>query len=134
MKLLSRVLFLLFLLVGVLMAVSNTERVALTLWPLPSSIQTPLYLLIVVVLLVGVLAGLGLGWWVGRHHRRRAREQGKEAARLGREVARLREALAEGNSVATPTDAAARGQKAIDRQTALVAPGLASPLRRHNLP
>ena len=33
----------------------------------------PLYLLVLGVLLLGVLAGLGLGWWAGRHHRRRAR-------------------------------------------------------------
>jgi uncharacterized integral membrane protein len=135
MKLPSRVLFLLLLLLGVLIAVSNTERVALTLWPLPYGIQTPLYLLIVAVLLVGVLGGLGLGWWVGRHHRRRAREHGREAARLGREVARLREALTDRTSTAAgASDTAPRGQKAIERQTALVSPDLAAPLRRHNLP
>jgi uncharacterized integral membrane protein len=130
MKILSRVVVLLLLLLGVLMAVSNTERVALSFWPLPYSVQAPLYLLIVAVLLLGVLVGLGLGWWVGRHHRRRAREQGKEAARLDREVVRLREALAERAPPRTgPDDATARGQKAIERQTALVSPDLAMPPR-----
>ena len=76
MKILSRALFLLFVLLGVLIAVSNTQPVQLTLWPLPHVIVMPLYLLVVLLLLLGVLAGLGLGWWAGRHHRRRAREAG----------------------------------------------------------
>jgi uncharacterized integral membrane protein len=125
MKILSRVLFLLFLLLGILIAVSNSQRIALTLWPLPFSVTAPLYLLIVAVLLVGVLTGLGLGWWAGRHHRRRARERGTEAARLDREVVRLREALAASAAAAAGADSpAAPGQKAIDRQSALVAPDL----------
>ncbi len=130
MKILSRALILLFLLLAVLMAVSNAERVALTLWPLPFTVAAPLYLLIIAVLLVGVLAGLGLGWWAGRHHRRRAREHGKEAARLDREVMRLREVIASQRPATTATEqAAARGQKAIERQSALVAPDL-MPARR----
>ena len=63
MKILSRALFLLFVLLGVLIAVSNTQPVQLTLWPLPHVIVMPLYLLVVLLLLLGVLAGLGLGWW-----------------------------------------------------------------------
>ena len=130
MKIVSRVLFVLFLLLGVLIAVSNTERVELTLWPLPYSAAVPLYLLVLGVLLLGVLAGLGMGWWAGRHHRRRARKHGSEAARLDREVVRLREALAVHTAQATTrADATGRGQKAIDRQSALVAPDL-MPSRR----
>ncbi|MBV8393687.1 MAG: DUF1049 domain-containing protein [Alphaproteobacteria bacterium] len=130
MKIVSRILFLLFLLLGVLIAVSNAERVSLTLWPLPYNVAAPLWLLILSVLLVGVLAGLGLGWWAGRHHRRRARKHGSEAARLDREVARLRAALAEQGSAARPReDVALHGQKAIERQSALVAPDLL-PARR----
>jgi len=130
MKIVSRVLFVLFLLLGVLIAVSNTERVELTLWPLPYSAAAPLYLLVLGVLLLGVLAGLGMGWWAGRHHRRRARKHGSEAARLDREVVRLREALAVHTAQATTRDdAIGRGQKAIDRQSALVAPDL-MPSRR----
>src|SRR4029077_20953628 len=82
MKILSRALFLLFVLFGVLMAVSNSQPVQLALWPLPHIIVMPVYLLVVGLLLLGVLAGLGVGWWAARHHRRRAREAGSEAARL----------------------------------------------------
>jgi hypothetical protein len=134
MKILARALFLLFLLLGVLIAVSNAERVDLTLWPLPYSVATPLYLLVLTVLLLGVVAGLTLGWWGGRHHRRRARERGSEAARLDREVVRLREALSVNTNAASADDPAPRGQKAIDRQSALVAPDLLPARRGAPLP
>lgn len=130
MKLLSRIVFVLFVLVGVLIAVSNRQPVELGLWPLPQVVVTPLYLAIVAVLLLGILAGLGLGWWAGRHHRRRAREHRSEAARLDRENAKLRETIASHAPPPTPVSPAAREQRAIDRQSALVAPELLPPTTR----
>jgi len=127
MKILSRALFLLFILIGVLVAVSNAQPVQLALWPLPHIIVMPVYLLVIAMLMLGVLAGLSMGWWVGRHHRRRAREAGGEAARLDREVSRLRAAQA----VQAPSahgGPAPRDQRALERQTALVAPELGSPV------
>ncbi|WP_295145327.1 lipopolysaccharide assembly protein LapA domain-containing protein [uncultured Reyranella sp.] len=128
MKILSRVLFLLFILIGVLVAVSNAQPVQLALWPLPHIIVMPVYLLVIAMLMLGVLAGLGMGWWAGRHHRRRAREAGGEAARLDREVARLRAAQAV--QQAAPAGPAPRDQRALERQSALVAPELGSQARR----
>jgi len=124
MKVLSRVLFLLFVLIGVLMAVSNSQPVQLALWPLPHQIVMPVYLLVAALLLLGVLAGLALGWWAGRHHRRRAREASADAARLGREMQRLRETRS--TSTAPTSGPAPRDQKAIDRQAALVSPQLST--------
>jgi len=127
MKILLRVLFLVFLLVGVLIAVSNTQRTELSLWPIPHTVIMPLYLLVLGVLLLGVLAGLGLGWWAGRHHRRHARGRRREIQRLEREVEDLRTALAAARP-APPTPPspgpgpAPREQRAIERQSALVAP------------
>ena len=124
MKLLVRVLFILFILFGVLIAVSNRQPVQLALWPLPHLVVMPLYLLVIGVLLLGVLAGLGMGWWAGRHHRRRAREAGGEAARLEREVQRLRQTDAP--SSAEPNRLGPRDQKALERQSALVASELST--------
>jgi uncharacterized integral membrane protein len=129
MKILSRVLFVLFVALGVLIAVSNSQPVQLALWPLPQLVVLPLYLLVVFLLLLGVLVGLLAGWWAGRHHRRRAREQAAEAARLEREVSRLREALAAEERPLSP-GLAGREQKAIERQSALVEPELAQPPAR----
>lgn len=129
MKILSRALFLFFVLTGVLIAVSNTQPVELAMWPLPHVVVLPLYLLVVGLLLTGVLAGLGIGWWAARHHRRRVRETSSQAARLEREVTRLRDVA--GQQPATPAaGAASAGQKALERQRALVAPDLGSPARR----
>jgi len=122
MKYLSRGLFLLFILLGALIAVSNSQVVELALWPLPQALALPLYLLVIALLLAGVLAGLGLGWWAARHHRRRARERGSEAARLDREVTRLRESLATNQANPATGQPQPREQKAIERQSALVAP------------
>ena len=114
MKFLARALFLVFLLLGVLIAVSNTERTELSLWPIPMTVVLPLYMMVLAVLLLGVLAGLGLGWWAGRHHR---------------ENDELRAALAAAKPPppppppgAPPPGPAPREQRAIERQTALVAP------------
>ncbi len=127
MKILSRLLFLVFLLVGVLIAVSNTQRTELALWPIPHTVILPLYLLVLVVLLLGVLAGLALGWWAGRHHRRHARGRRREIQRLEREIEDLRAALAAARPeppapASTGPGPAAREQRAIERQSALVAP------------
>ncbi len=130
MKILSRALFLLFVLFGVLIAVSNSQPVQLALWPLPHIIVMPVYLLAIGLLLLGVLAGLGVGWWAARHHRRRAREAGSDAARLEREAARLRSSLAAQAPVVPAAGPAPPGQKAIERQSALVAPDLVAPATR----
>ena len=129
MKMLSRSLFALFILLGMLIAVSNHQPVELALWPLPQVAVMPLYFVVVSVLLLGVLAGLILGWWAGRHHRRRAREHGREAARLGREIERLRGMTA--SQKAGPSDKTysppPREQRSMARQSALVAPELLPP-------
>ncbi len=129
MKILSRALFLLFVLAGVLIAVSNTQPVQLALWPLPHVVVLPLYLLVVVLLMAGVLAGLGIGWWASRHHRRRGREASSEAARLEREVSRLRDVAGQQPPM-TAAGMVSPGSKAIERQKALVAPDLAAPAIR----
>jgi hypothetical protein len=67
-----------------------------------------------------------MGWWAARHHRRRAREAGSEAARLDREIQRLREAVPAAPPSASNGGPAPRAQKAIERQSALVAPELSS--------
>jgi uncharacterized integral membrane protein len=132
MKFLSRALFLLFILLGVLIAVSNRQPVQLTLWPLPHEVTLPLFLLVIALLLAGVLAGLGLGWWAARHHRRRAREASGDAQRLEREVQRLRNAAVEAASPA-PGGSVPR-DRAMERQSALVAPQLSTSGTRGPLP
>jgi uncharacterized integral membrane protein len=126
---LSRTFFVLFVLLAVLIAVSNAQKVELTLWPLPHVVVAPLWLLVVALLLLGNLVGFGLGWWASRHARRRAREASREAERLDREVVRLKEQLALARPAPAYSGPAPREQKAIERQSALVAPELLPPTR-----
>jgi hypothetical protein len=67
-----------------------------------------------------------MGWWAGRHHRRRAREASGEAARLDRELQRLRE-TAQSSAPAPASGPAPRDQRAIERQAALVSAELSTP-------
>lgn len=129
MKTLSRILLAAFMLMGAVFAVSNRELVELRFWPLPDIWVMPLFLVIVLMLLIGVLVGLGMGWFTGRKHRRIGRERGEEADRLGREVARLKSELAQrdaetakaaGKAAASTTEI-----RALERQAALVDPDAA---------
>ena len=123
MKFLSRALFLLFILVGALIAVSNSQPVQLALWPLPHVLVLPLYLLVVALLLAGVLAGLAMGWWVARHHRRRARERGERGGTARpREHPPARKPDGQSGRPGLPVSRQPKEQKAIERQSALVAP------------
>lgn len=131
MKTLSRILLGLFLAVGVLVAVSNREPVELGLWPLREKLVAPLFLLIVFLLLVGVLAGLMMGWFSNRRHRTQARHRGAEVERLEREVARLKSELgtftARPQTTEPPKPADSR---ALARQQALVDPDPVVPITR----
>ena len=100
----------------------------LTLWPLPHGIVMPLYLLVVALLLLGVLAGLGDGL-VGRPAiiaaRARSRRRGgasgaRDASACARPLRRCAGRLRQRRRRAP------RDQKAIERQSALVAPELSS--------
>jgi uncharacterized integral membrane protein len=86
----------LILLALVVLALANREVVTLNLLPegmsgvMPVAVRLPLF----VVVLLSVVAGMVLGYlfeWLREHkHRRRASQKSREAAALNREVDRLR--------------------------------------------
>jgi len=96
MRTLKLLLLGLILLAVVVLAVANRGMVTLNLLPqgldgvMSRSVELPLY----VVILLSVIAGMVLGYlleWLREHkHRRRASQKAHEAARLNHEVARLR--------------------------------------------
>ncbi len=73
-------------LVLVIFAVSNRATVDLTFWPLPPSVQAPLYLVVLVTLAVGFLFGEFVAWINGGKRRGEARALRRRIERLEREV------------------------------------------------
>lgn len=66
---------------------SNRASVALGLWPLPFTAETPLYLLAFASLLLGFVIG-ELHAWIGRHRlKRELRRRAREIEALRRELA-----------------------------------------------
>lgn len=72
--------------IAVLFAVSNREPVTVALWPLPAQ-QVRLYLVVLLAMLVGFLAGELVAWVNGGRTRRLARERARRIAALERELA-----------------------------------------------
>jgi uncharacterized integral membrane protein len=134
MKIVSRIALGIVLVLGALVAVSNSAPVELHLWPFSDYVVMPLYLAIVLLLLLGVLIGLTMGWVAGRSHRKLARERRREADRLGREVAQLRADIAARDRAAHREAASAKEPpvaevRALERQQALVDPEGMDPAR-----
>jgi uncharacterized integral membrane protein len=70
-----------------LFAASNREIVSLGLWPLPFLAQAPLYLVVLIALFFGFVAGAIAAWIKGRHQRRQLRECRRQSEALARELA-----------------------------------------------
>jgi len=68
-------------------AVSNRTDVTVTLWPVLGPTQLPLYLVVLLALLVGFLAGEFIAWINGGSARRLARERQRRIDVLERDLA-----------------------------------------------
>ena len=70
----------------VLFAESHRDGVSVTFWPIPLAIEAPLYLIVLLALAVGFIAGELVAWINGRHHRRHARRRARRIEELEREL------------------------------------------------
>lgn len=66
-------------------AVPNREHVGVVLWPF-LTLEAPLYLVTLLSLLVGFLAGAVVAWVGGRRWRRKARQRARRIEALEREL------------------------------------------------
>jgi lipopolysaccharide assembly protein A len=69
-----------------LFAVANRAPVAIGLWPAPFLLEAPLYLVVLLALLVGLLTGALIAWVGGWPRRRELRRQRRRIAALEREL------------------------------------------------
>lgn len=102
--------------VAVLFAISNRDVVTLSLWPLPFTLEAPVYLATLVALVVGFLAGGVVTWNAQRRHRRRARRASDRVGYLERE---LKE---------TQARAAAAEKRLAEQSRPVSGPGLPAPV------
>ena len=71
----------------IIFAVNNRDSVTLSFWPLPVTLQAPLYLVALLALLVGFLIGELIALTNGRRWRRQARHSAKRVSELERALA-----------------------------------------------
>jgi len=96
MRTLKIIILAVVLLAIVVLALANRELVTLHLLPeglsrvMPLSIQLPLFVVILLAMVAGVIIGYLFEWLREHKHRRRASQKASEAARLNSEVDRLR--------------------------------------------
>lgn len=81
------------LVVAVVFSVANRGRVAIDLWPLPITLEPPLYLVALAAIFAGFLIGGTVVWIAAGRRRRRARELRYRNEELERELAYLRRRL-----------------------------------------
>ncbi len=91
MKRFSWILTLPLIAVAAIFAIANREPITLDLWPFEASPQLPLFVILLVCLVFGLLVGGLASWLSAAPIRRRARQARRRVAELEREVARLRQ-------------------------------------------
>lgn len=82
MKLLSWIIGLPVAVVAVVFAVNNRQAVTLDLWPLPWTLDLPLFLMALLPLALGLVVGGSIAWLAGASARGQARGEARRAARL----------------------------------------------------
>jgi putative membrane protein len=74
-------------LILVVFAVANRDPITLNLWPLPITLETRVFIAVLLPLVVGFLMGEVAAWVSFRHHRRQARHATRRVEELERAVA-----------------------------------------------
>ena len=98
-----------------LFAASNAGTVTLAFWPLPYLANAPLYLVVLVSLLFGMVIGALAAWIRGSRRRRELRECRRQNAALARELAATQAQLAREPPPALPTLTSAPPNKNLPR-------------------
>lgn len=87
MRVLGWLLALPLALLAVIFAVANRHDLRLELWPLPWSLDLPVFLAVLGPLVLGLVVGALLAWTAGHRARATARSQRRRAESLERQLA-----------------------------------------------
>jgi uncharacterized integral membrane protein len=77
----------------IVFAVSNRDAVLVDLWPLPTSFEIPLFILLFAALVIGVFWGGVATWLSGGSARKAARIRAREAKRAETEIRHLKDQI-----------------------------------------
>lgn len=89
-KWLARLVWVPLALIGAVFAVANREKVVVSLWPLPWEASLPLFMVMLIVLVIGLVVGGAIVWLGGHRYRATARQQTRSNESLRRQVAELK--------------------------------------------
>ncbi|HEX2582074.1 MAG TPA: lipopolysaccharide assembly protein LapA domain-containing protein [Dongiaceae bacterium] len=98
MRVIVRLLALLFSVCFLLFALDNRAWTSLSFWPFPWNVSLPLYLLVILAGLFGLIIGIVSGYWQGRIRRRDLQRLRQENQALRQELARRTEASQAGSA------------------------------------
>ena len=76
--------------VTVSFAVSNRDPVTISVWPFPFALNLGLYIIVLISVLAGFVAGALVTWLAAGKHRRRVRKQRAEIRNMENELDTLR--------------------------------------------
>jgi putative membrane protein len=85
-KIIRLFLFLIAVVVGISLGISNSQPVPLRLEPIPFSIELPLFLIIFICFIAGLVFGGIVVWWRDGQVRKRARVAESRAGKLEKEL------------------------------------------------
>lgn len=94
MRLFSGIFGLAILVIVLCFAFSNLGAVAVSLWPLEGVVETPLYLVGLIPLGLGLICGAFMGWLGGLTHKFRAQKLAKDLAALNARIIELQKPAA----------------------------------------
>ena len=76
-------------------SLNNRERVPVDIWPVPFTVDAPIFAIVLISILTGMVIGAVLAWLSGGRTRRRARTQTRRAETAERQAATLRDQLSQ---------------------------------------
>ncbi len=85
-------------------SVNNRGSIVIDVWPAPFSVEVPVFAVVLVSILGGMIVGAILAWFSGGRTRSRARMNARRAKSAEHEAAALREQVTEAETEETPDE------------------------------
>ena len=115
MRLLSWIIMVPVALAVISFSVNNRDSIAIDVWPAPYTVEVPVFAIVLVSILGGMVIGAIVAWFSGGKTRSRARRNARRAKTAEREAGTLRQQALDAESAETPAETPS--QKALPGRT-----------------